>query len=599
MKKFRKPWNSMSIRISMILFVVLLVIGWCFTKGIMGFLRMVTNHDRCDMMISMVTNHISGEIGRVESVMEAGALSASTKRLTAKESKKVCERIRRMCDIDTVYIAFANHNGAPAVDTCLTVALDSAQSMWTEPHYQPANDTEARPPVVTYITPIRDEKGKIYAVLCGDMRFDWLRKLAHSEARTDLSLMKVSSAQGLYLCHPDSTQVMTRVIPDTITEEWRGKNNIFVQAYEQQKQPATQMSKHISGIDWDIECSIPFHDKSGMNRFVHAAVIGLLIIMFAFVVLAIIICVRWQLRPLHDLALAAEEVSKGNFSFELPKLKNNTEIKEFRDSFERMQIELEHYIEDLRRTTEHEASMERDIRIAATIQNNMIPKDLEELSDRDDIDICGMSKPAREVGGDLYNCVLNDGKLLFCLGDVSGKGIPAALFMSVVIHLFRNVALHTSDPVEIAGALNSEVAHNNEDNMFCTLFVGVLDLSTGVLNFCNAGHNPPLFIQGDKVDYLPTEPDMPLGVFDDTEYHLETVTLNKLDALFLYTDGVNEAENVRKELFGEERTLETVAAHATSHVTEIVNAVKHDVTEFAKGAEQSDDLTMLCLRYGI
>ncbi len=210
----------------------------------------------------------------------------------------------------------------------------------------------------------------------------------------------------------------------------------------------------------------------------------------------------------------------------------------------------------LQKITLSKASIENELHIASAIQMGMIPKLYPAFPDRKDLDIYGFLKPAKSVGGDLYDYFIRDEKLFFCIGDVSGKGIPASLFMAIIRSLFRNVSLHNDDPATIADALNKGIAEGNDMNMFCTMFIGVLDLRTGRLDYCNAGHNAPVvrrIIDGKLViDYIQPKTNIAIGIFADYPYATETATMQPGEAIFLYTDGVTEAENRNKQLFGEE-----------------------------------------------
>lgn len=259
----------------------------------------------------------------------------------------------------------------------------------------------------------------------------------------------------------------------------------------------------------------------------------------------------------------------------------------------------------IQKVTTSKAVIDRDLTIASAVQMGMLPKLYPAFPERKDIDIYGFLKPAKTVGGDLYDYFIRDGKLFFCIGDVSGKGVPASLFMVVVRSLFRNISLHTDDPAEIVSSLNIAIAENNTHNMFCTMFLGILDLSNGELDYCNAGHNAPIVrrvMDKGRVDvhYATPKVNIAIGVIDGFEYESEHTVLGKGDAIFLYTDGVTEAEDVNKNLFGEEATLKALS-HARKNnartVKDYVDHVYRMVRDYAGSAEQSDDITMLVIEY--
>ena len=243
-----------------------------------------------------------------------------------------------------------------------------------------------------------------------------------------------------------------------------------------------------------------------------------------------------------------------------------------------------------------EQHIEDELAIARDIQQSLLPsKSLNGLTNR--LDISGLQIPAKFVGGDLYDYYVRDRKLLFCIGDVSGKGVPAALLMAIAHSLFRTLSARDDRPDNIVQALNNTISDNNPDIMFITMFLGVMDLSTGKISYCNAGHNPPILIKGGRADFLNTEPSLLLGVDTSAKYTTYEMTLAPGDTLLLYTDGLTEAENGQKELFGEARALDTATAIGAMTAQEQLGQIRERVSQFVDQAEQSDDLTLLSIRY--
>lgn len=259
----------------------------------------------------------------------------------------------------------------------------------------------------------------------------------------------------------------------------------------------------------------------------------------------------------------------------------------------------------IQKVTISKAGIERDLDIASKIQMGMLPKLYPAFPDRTEIDVYGFLKPAKTVGGDLYDYFIRDEKFFFCIGDVSGKGVPASLFMAVIRALFRNISLHTDDPAEILSSLNTALSEGNTHNMFCTMFLGVMDLRTGHLDYCNAGHNAPVVRRVGKdgsvdVHFAEVNVNIAVGVFEGFPYQKQTTNLNPGDAIFLYTDGVTEAENQSKQLFGDDALLSALAsARKAGAVTskDFVDAVYKVVRTYAQGTEQSDDITMTVVEY--
>ena len=243
---------------------------------------------------------------------------------------------------------------------------------------------------------------------------------------------------------------------------------------------------------------------------------------------------------------------------------------------------------------ETQERMEGDLKIASAIQMSMIPKADSLGAVRKDLDMAASIIPAKEVGGDLYDFFIRDERLYFCIGDVSGKGIPASLVMAVTRSMFRTLAVRESSPASIVKSMNDSIVEMNENNMFITFFCGVLDLATGRLRYCNAGHNAPLILT-DAIRTLDVQPNLPLGIIGGMAFAEQETTLRPDDALFLFTDGLTEAENVNHELFGEARV--DAVLHCWRSAKEHLDAVTAAVDAFVGDAPRSDDLTMLFIHY--
>ena len=254
-------------------------------------------------------------------------------------------------------------------------------------------------------------------------------------------------------------------------------------------------------------------------------------------------------------------------------------------------------------STEKNRRMEGELQIAKTIQTAMLPKVFPPFMDRLDLNVYGLVAPAKEVGGDLYDFYVRHDKLFFCVGDVSGKGVPASLVMAMTRSLFRSITAHEEEAAVIMRKMNRALVDQNAENMFLTLFLGVMDCKTGEIEYCNAGHNAPIHLSFGHLPFtitpLPVVANLPLGIEADFEYCAQRTRLATDDLLFLYTDGLTEAENGTHEQFGEERMKEglQVTGDRLQGPRGVVEKMKEKVEAFREGAEQSDDLTMLCIRY--
>ena len=242
----------------------------------------------------------------------------------------------------------------------------------------------------------------------------------------------------------------------------------------------------------------------------------------------------------------------------------------------------------LEETTAAKERIESELRIAREIQKRMLPH---VFPKRRDVDLYAMMTPAKEVGGDLYGYALIDDLLYFCVGDVSGKGVPAALYMAEVTRMFRTLVDGKLMPNAIANRLNHALAEDNDQGMFVTMFIGLIDLKSGRMEFCNAGHNPPLL----NGEYMKMEANAPIGLWPELKFEGEEVGDMHGKTLFIYTDGINEAENCNKEQFGDAR-LKALLQNDLGNARETSETIHRAVEEFVGGAEPSDDLTKMCIK---
>ena len=269
-----------------------------------------------------------------------------------------------------------------------------------------------------------------------------------------------------------------------------------------------------------------------------------------------------------------------------------------RESTHRLEVahtKLQDAYDKLEETTAAKKRIESELRIARDIQMSMVPNI---FPDREGLDMYASMMPAKEVGGDLYGYLLLGDKLYFALGDVSGKGVPASLFMAQATRLFRTLATQHMMPAEICTRMNDALAgEDNESGMFVTFFLGLVDLTTGHLDYCNAGHNPPV-IGGNEHhgDFLEVLPNAPIGLWPSLEYQGEELENVKGRPLFIYTDGLNEAENMQQDQLGDDRLLDILRHTKFDSAKHVIETLQATVEQHRNGAEPNDDLTMMCLR---
>ena len=489
-------------------------------------------------------------------------------------------------------------------------AIASKQGYWAKPFHD--NDS-AKTPLVSYLLPIRDKRDSTVAVMGVDLSLAWMNeKIQIVNPKNDSAAWEpkynfyyyITDSTGTYVVHPDTKRMANEKIQhfkkniedediDSATiNDSKGEHFIL------DDEKVIVCSQEVKYTDWTIAFVLPE---------LIIDIIGYIIAGFSviFLVLGLLVVyffgrrsIKKSVKPLQQLAMTADEVAKGNFNTALPEVNTHDEIHQLRDSFAQMQLSLAQYVEDLRNATAMKAAIENEMKVAHDIQMSMLPKTFPPYPERTDLDIFGSVTPAKGVGGDLFDFYIRDEQLFFCIGDVSGKGVPASLFMAVTRSLFRNISQHVSEPSQIVNALNNAQSEGNDTNMFVTLFVGVLDLKTGNLRYCNAGHDAPL-LMGNDVALLPCDCNLPIGVMGDFTFGQQEITLERNSTIFLFTDGLNEAENIQHAQFGDERIEEIAKSLVADGQLEPVQVIKHmadAVHTFVGEAEQSDDLTMLAIQ---
>ena len=504
-------------------------------------------------------------------------------------------------------------------------AMKAKEGYWSKPFF---DSSDQKTPLVAYLAPIRDERDSTVAVLGVDLSLvlladDISKKMFSFKDDTERwSAEKemyyfITDSTGTYLLHPDKQRIVRQNFND-IAKQTNDLSDDYLGHIILEKNESGHLMTDDHGNDLMIDGEEVVINYKSLGHTpwtmfmvlpsfyieVISYIIGGLLLFFILIGLLVVFFtgrrrIKKAAEPLKQLAVSADEVAKGNFDTHLPDIKSRDEIHQLRDSFENMQRSLTRYVGELRDTTAQKAAMESELKIAHDIQMSMLPKTFPPYPERDDIDIYGTLTPAKAVGGDLFDFYIRDNQLFFCIGDVSGKGIPASMFMAVARSLFRNISGHVAYPERIAYTLNNALTEGNETTMFVTLFTGVLDLATGHLCYCNAGHNAPLLV-GRGVGELPCQPNLPLGILSEFQFEAQEVDLDPDTTIFLFTDGLNEAENACHEQFGDERIAEVASrllAKRQHQPLNITYEMYQAVHNFVAGAEQSDDLTMLAIQY--
>ncbi len=434
-----------------------------------------------------------------------------------------------------------------------TEPLNYGIGYWSEPYVDTGGGNVL---MTTYSVPVTDESGRIAAVLTADVSLDWLTDLVGSVRVYPNAFSVMISREGTIMVSPVEEFNMQRSIQDYAKGARDTANfNILAAAMlngksgnlvlgQRRRERTSVFYGPVEKTGWSMAIVIPDSEIYGEIRRMGVLVGILMLVGLSMLILILTATARSQLK----------------------------------------------YAE----VNEKKERMEHELSIGHNIQMSMIPKTFPPFPERKDIDMAATIVPAKAVGGDLYDFFIREEKLYFCIGDVSGKGVPASLLMSVTRTLFRSVASHEKSPQRIVTLINDAMSDMNENDMFVTFFCGILDMATGHLRYCNAGHNPPLIFT-DEVRMLPVLPNLPLGVMGGVHFPEQELDLACDNALFLYTDGVTEAENISHEQFGEDRMISVLRERRDSQGH--LKAMEKAVADFVGDAEQSDDLTMLFIHY--
>ena len=476
---------------------------------------------------------------------------------------------------------------------------------WTEPYMDLDVATNTKEMLTSYCNPIVDKEGKFLGVVNIGLSLSWLSNTISAVKPYPNSYSIMVGHGGTYFVHPDTTKLLNETLfTETLEREDTAKTAL---GHAMQRGEEGMRQLNVDGVDsyvfykplgqtgWSMAIVCPESDIFGgfdrLRRTVMTIVtVGLLLMLFFFIRI-----ITSELRPLRRLAQEAETIASGQFDTKLPDFKRTDEIGQLSHSFGNMQNSLVSYIEELKTTTAQKASIESELNVASSIQMSMLPS---VFPNREGLDMYASMTPAKEVGGDLYGYLLIDDSLYFCLGDVSGKGVPASLFMAQVTRLFRTLANQQMPPAEICTRMNDALSGDeNPTNMFVTMFIGLVDLKTGHLSFCNAGHNPPIIGGGESHgDFLKMLTNFPIGVLPDLEFQGEEISSIKGRPLFIYTDGLNEAENMENDQFGDDHLLDILRNTHFDSARQVIETLAAEVEHHRGGADPNDDLTMMCLR---
>ena len=450
--------------------------------------------------------------------------------------------------------------------------------------------------------PLSERQKKVLSSLCRNFDFQYLYLFSLDEEKSEYTyIFVVSSDDELNKLveekRPYGTVIKVDDIPDAVLAAAHGNTEdaLWIDDTEFGKTycwayPIGTISDSDAHFIVAAEFDVEKINRSVMRRTLYISLPIISILLLNLVILLIIIR-KNILKPIKLISQKMNSFAESSdISGEKLNISKNDEIGEIADSFDKMTDDIGRYIENINKLTSYQVQASTQMEIAERIQYGIVPEKTE--ISKKSFNAYASEKPARLIGGDFYECFMLDGhELCLAAGDVSGKGITAALFMVMVKTSIREKLISGSSPAEVLNAVNDEVCSSNPEGMFATVFLAVMDVDTGLVCYANAGHNAPVIIGNDKTRLFRPDPGIAVGLFEDADIKNGSLILQPDSGMLLYTDGVTEAVNTDNELYGEKRLLK--ALKGTKDSCEAVNTLKGSVNDFYSGREQFDDITIL------
>ena len=482
---------------------------------------------------------------------------------------------------------------------------------WSEPYYDEGGGNIL---MATYSVPFYRKVGEqrqFSGVVTADLSLETLQDVVSSIKVLQTGYGFLISKNGTLVTHPDKELIMNETLfgvaesrGDAELREIgrkmiRGESGFAPLRSLISDKPCWVYYTPIPSSGWSLAVLFPQEElMAGINRLNRIVVIlgisGLLLLSIAIAVIS-----RSITNPLRAMAKATEAIATGNLEVDLPIVKSGDEVGRLSEAFRYMKTSLKEYIRQLTETTATKERIESELKIAHDIQMNILPMKFPPYPERKEFDIRAFIEPAREVGGDFYDFFfIDEDHLCFVIGDVSGKGIPASLFMAMTKTLIKVIASREIAPGEILSKVNHELAQGNDSCMFVTIFCGILNTKTGEVLYANGGHNSPLIVPvGREATFLNGRGGLVVGPIEESVYETETFSLQPGEALFLYTDGVTEAMNEKGDLFSDDRLKKEITRLQGKPMHETISAMIEEIASFSRGVPQSDDITMMMVQF--
>lgn len=487
---------------------------------------------------------------------------------------------------------------------------ETGRPYWTEPYFDEGGGNIM---MSTYSVPfysVTDGRKVFKGVVTADISLEGLRDIISSIKILDTGYAFLISRNGAVVTHPNTEMIMNETIFSVaearedikLREIGRkmisgGSGFVGYRSFVTGKM-CWMYYTPVPSTGWSLAILFPqdeyFADIARLRDM--SALAGMAGVAFLLVVVTFI--ARSISRPIKEMARAAEVIATGNLDAPLPAVESNDEVGKLAEAFHYMSRSLKEYIAQLTETVAAKERIQSELNIARKIQMSMLPKKFPETDGKEKVDVYALVNPAKEVGGDFYDFhFIDDDRMCFVVGDVSGKGVPASLFMAVTKTFLKATVSREQSPEKVLSIVNTELSSQDDQSLFVTVFFGIINIKTGEVFYANGGHNSPMVVGRDgRSVFLKPIGGMVMGVMPGLDFDMGTFVLARGETLFLYTDGVTEAMNEAREQYSEERLEHILKKSAGHNSMGTIEAVLSDVKAFTGSAPQSDDITMFAIK---
>jgi len=449
-----------------------------------------------------------------------------------------------------------------------------------------------------------------------DISLEWFNKYLSDIKPFDSSFIFLTTHDRSIISHPDTSFIMKG---DILTlKEYKGLDYLKTFGDSLRKLSDSDFKAHyiqvvntisqekgyviywsIEHTGWIIALYVPEKVLLKDLYTLTYSLVGFTFLGIVLLFVVIIIIAKRFTKPIKKLSEITNEIGHGNFNVKLPYFKTKDEVGVLNKAIFRMQNSLKLYVQHIEESTSAKERIESELQIARNIQMGILPKKFPPFPNIKNFEIYAFLEEARDVGGDLYDFfMLSHNRLCIAIGDVSGKGVPAAMFMAIARTLLRSKASYNSKAQDIIMAMNRSISNENENFMFVTFAVGILDIYTGDFEYCSAGHNPPFISQqGGDFSMMDVRRNIPLGIDGDYRFYSNNTVLKNSDIFYIYSDGITEAMDNKGDFYTEERLAKALNITKNESIPNLIKNIKKDVDSYVKGADQSDDMTMLAIKF--